>query len=175
MIAKCKLCKTELSCKIVGLSNEDKAVEIGRGMIAHFQKYHESYLKELVKLQAVFSGFLVMNRFTLDDEGVIEQTEDMRDKLCDAVMEDAPMTEEDEKVAKILEVMDSQTDEEDEEDDDEEDDGDEEDNHGIGGDEGLERIEGVKGLGQLAGVGKLVPKLNTEVNIALKNPIKEVK
>lgn len=108
MIAKCKICNVELVNNIVGQDDQTKSIEIGKMMLAHMLQIHTRYMKQLAQDSRIFSGFVVMNRFIVDDPGVEEEKEVMRDKLADIVMEDSP---EEAEVDMILE-------EEDEEDDD---------------------------------------------------------
>ncbi len=104
MTAKCKMCSREITCPIVG-SEQEKSFALGQLLLEHFQKYHSKYLKQLSQDAKIFSGFVLMNRFIIDDKRTIDDVEDMREKLAEIIMEDGPPTDAEMKLEAIMDII----------------------------------------------------------------------
>jgi hypothetical protein len=104
MTAKCRICELVLESNIVG-NEQIKANALGELMMAHVGNVHLEFAQNLVFLNKVFNGFLMMNQFKLDDKQTIDEMERMRSALCEEIMKDSPENEED-----VLEVNESDDD-----------------------------------------------------------------
>src|SRR5882724_1601680 len=90
MTAVCKICKETVQSLLVGLDRQKLEEEMAIVLLNHMGQKHQPYMKNLVELTRIFSGFIVMNRFTIADEGMEDEKENMRDKLAERVMQDTP-------------------------------------------------------------------------------------
>src|SRR6185369_5118768 len=114
MTATCKICKQEIVCGIVG-DEQKKAFELGQQLLDHMGKYHVKYMKQLAQDTRIFSGFIVMNRFEIDDDAINAQSEAMRERLIELVREDGPMTDEEAKLEAIADILSDEVEEVEEE------------------------------------------------------------
>lgn len=96
MTGICKICKQTVVSPVVGVDMNEVSLAFGAAMLDHMGKVHMDYMRELTVLTRVFSGFIVMNRFTIADEKMEEEKEHMRDEITTRVMEDAPYEDDDE-------------------------------------------------------------------------------
>lgn len=90
MTAVCKICKETVTSLLVGMDRQKLEEDMAIVLLNHMGQKHQPYMKNLVELARVFSGFIVMNRFTIADEGMEDEKENMRDKLAERVMQDSP-------------------------------------------------------------------------------------
>jgi len=88
--AVCKICKETIQSLLVGMDRQKLAEDMGLIMLQHMAQQHKSYMIGLSNLTRLFSGFIVMNRFTIANQDMEDEKEEMRDKLAERVMQDAP-------------------------------------------------------------------------------------
>lgn len=93
MTAVCKICKKTVTSLLVGMDRQKLEEDMAITLLNHMGQDHKPYMASLVELTKVFSGFIVMNRFTIADEGMEDEKENMRDKLAERVMQDSPEEE----------------------------------------------------------------------------------
>lgn len=93
MTAVCKICKETVQSLLVGMDRQKLEEDMAMILLNHMGQKHQSYMKGLVELSRIFSGFIVMNRFTIADEGMEDEKENMRDRLAERVMQDSPEEE----------------------------------------------------------------------------------
>jgi hypothetical protein len=90
MTAKCRICNSILLLVDIIGDERSKSIALGQAMLEHFQTGHPKFIKQLVVESRLFNGFIIMNRFIIDDTKVEDEKENMRDLLADKIMEDAP-------------------------------------------------------------------------------------
>src|SRR5277367_5527495 len=90
MNATCKICQQIITSPLVGDDWEKNSTAIGELILNHMAIHHKPYMENLLEINRLFNGFILMNRFSFDNEKMVEEVEQIRDKLCDRVMEDAP-------------------------------------------------------------------------------------
>lgn len=109
--AKCLLCaekeiETEVSSNVIAKSKEEAAQLLGLELVKHIMGAHPDRLGqqatgrvdratgaveiamggEVVVLAGVMNGFLITRFFESEDRDFEEQKEEIRDKLCEAIM-----------------------------------------------------------------------------------------
>jgi hypothetical protein len=94
MTAKCRICNNILSLVDIIGDERTKSIALGQAMLEHFHNNHVKFIKQLIVDSRLFNGFIIMNRFIIDDSKVEEEKENMRDMLADKIMEDAPEMDE---------------------------------------------------------------------------------
>jgi hypothetical protein len=95
MTAKCRICNNTLSLVDIIGDERAKSLALGQAMLEHFHNNHVKYVKQLIIDSRLFNGFIIMNRFIIDDPKVEDEKENMRDLLADKIMEDAPEMDDD--------------------------------------------------------------------------------
>lgn len=93
MQAVCKICKETVTSPLVGLDRQKLEEDMAITLLNHMTLKHKPYMNGLGELSRLFNGFIVMNRFTIADEGMEDEKENMREKLAERVMQDSPEEE----------------------------------------------------------------------------------
>ena len=121
IIAKCLLCEekeieTFVSSSIIAKSDEEASQLLGMELVKHIMGSHPERLGqkptgridkasggmemgmsgEIPQIAVMINGFLITRFFSSENEMFEVQKEEMRDKLCEAIMWGAPLEEEEE-------------------------------------------------------------------------------